>query len=174
MMPTNYPHEFSHPTEWLNATINRLQQNGRTNLLADMMRDMARTMDGDTIQDLFQSDMEEDGYFVPQLPGGELVRSEERNGLTVELYDLNQTMEPNHHAMAYRLLDGDEVIAQGRDFGVPKGDSVDDDEALAGLLNLMSEPQPSDNYTPAQTEWIQNHKEDLQMWSSELRGEDNE
>lgn len=58
--------KWSHPTEWLNDKINGYEVL-QFHELRDLALAMASKLDGDTIQDLFQSDMHDDGYFEETL-----------------------------------------------------------------------------------------------------------
>lgn len=59
-MPDKF--KWSHPTEWLNDKINGYEVL-QFHELRDLALAMASKLDGDTIQDLFQSDMHDDDYF---------------------------------------------------------------------------------------------------------------
>jgi hypothetical protein len=57
---------YSHASEWLDGHINDLAKgtNGpQAAELATLARDLARKLDGDQIQDLFQSNMDSDDFF---------------------------------------------------------------------------------------------------------------
>jgi hypothetical protein len=61
-----FKNEYSHPGDWLECRIDWLakETNGpRSAELISLARDLASKLDGDTIQDLFQSDMDSDDYF---------------------------------------------------------------------------------------------------------------
>ncbi len=64
-------YKWSHPAEWLNHKIDDSKEASfAVTELASMCRLLASKLDGDTIQDLFQDEMDEDGYFQ-ELPRGE-------------------------------------------------------------------------------------------------------
>lgn len=56
-------YKFSHPGEWLDAKITELSMADKVDELCGMFRELASKVDGDTIQDCFQSDMDADSYF---------------------------------------------------------------------------------------------------------------
>lgn len=55
-------YRWSHPIEWLEEKLNGLSE---PNKLHEFAIAMMSKLDSDDIQDLFQSDMEADGYFEP-------------------------------------------------------------------------------------------------------------
>lgn len=57
-------YKWSHPLEWLRYKVN--QHRDDPQWLADCITSLTTDMDGDTIQDLFQSEMDADGYFIKQ------------------------------------------------------------------------------------------------------------
>lgn len=61
-----FENPYDSPLDWLHSRLTDLGQKttgvGATDLL-DIARAMAGQLDGDTIQDLFQSDMNNDDYF---------------------------------------------------------------------------------------------------------------
>lgn len=54
---------FDHPHDWLNWKVTQLSQADKTDELCSMLRELAEKVDDDTIQDCFQTEMEQDGYF---------------------------------------------------------------------------------------------------------------
>lgn len=58
-------YRWTHPIEWLNDKITELSQKDDVSELCSVARSLAEALDGDTIQDLFQDEMDEDGYFRP-------------------------------------------------------------------------------------------------------------
>ena len=54
-------YKWSHPSEWLSDKITELEGAGDAKGLASLLRSL--TLDGDTIQEAFESDMDRDGYF---------------------------------------------------------------------------------------------------------------
>lgn len=62
-------YQWNNPGEWLEHHIDRLRDSGSDLVrldLASLARTLGRELDSDQIQDLFQDQMEEDGYFRPQ------------------------------------------------------------------------------------------------------------
>lgn len=55
-------YKWSHPSEWLDDYIDTI---GSLSEMRDLALDVARQLDGDQIEDLFQAEMEADGYFTP-------------------------------------------------------------------------------------------------------------
>jgi hypothetical protein len=62
MADTKY--KWSCPNVWLIQKIYRLEHAGETAEMSKMFRDLVRLQDHDTIQDLFQNQMDADGYFT--------------------------------------------------------------------------------------------------------------
>lgn len=58
-----YRHDSAH--EWLDDRITSLSRPTKVADLAAIARDLMSKLDGDQIQDLFQSDMSADGFFEP-------------------------------------------------------------------------------------------------------------
>jgi hypothetical protein len=56
-------YRWGHPSEWLNWKLTELAQADKLDEILGIARELATAIDGDTIQDLFQSDMYDDGYF---------------------------------------------------------------------------------------------------------------
>jgi hypothetical protein len=56
-------YRWSHPSEWLDDRIRTLTTEEDHDALADIAQSLAGRLDGDSIQDLFQSEMDADGYF---------------------------------------------------------------------------------------------------------------
>lgn len=57
------------PGEWLEHHIDRLRDSGSDHAaldLAALARELGRRLDSDTIQDCFQDEMDDDGYFTPK------------------------------------------------------------------------------------------------------------
>ena len=54
---------WENPHEWLLGRIARAAKEGDTAWLLVSIRAMATELDADTVQDLFQAEMGEDGYF---------------------------------------------------------------------------------------------------------------
>jgi hypothetical protein len=65
-MPKQY--RWAHPIEWLEERISALANDANIDGLSDIARACAGVLDSDTIQDIFQSDMDADGYFIPVIP----------------------------------------------------------------------------------------------------------
>lgn len=57
-------YRWSHPSDWLAEKINGFEAGTEFAKLREFALAMAGTLDGDQIQDLFQSDMDGDGYFL--------------------------------------------------------------------------------------------------------------
>lgn len=58
------PHyKWSHPIEWLDHFIDSYAERPVEDVLK-LAKDLASKLDGDTIQDLFQQEMDDDGYFT--------------------------------------------------------------------------------------------------------------
>ncbi len=69
-MSTEY--RWTHPSEWLADKISSytsLRDADAITQLADLARALAGLLDGDQIQDLFQAEMDADGYFTPLRKG---------------------------------------------------------------------------------------------------------
>lgn len=58
-------YKWDSPLDWLTDRITNLLREGDTATLARDFRQLAEIVDGDAMQDLFQSDMQADGYFQP-------------------------------------------------------------------------------------------------------------
>jgi len=58
-------YRWSHPIEWLDDHISELAQANDVPGLAALARTLATKLDGDQIQDEFQTDMDAAGYFRP-------------------------------------------------------------------------------------------------------------
>lgn len=59
-------YRWEHPQDWFLETASALLANpteGNTATLRGMLVCLVSTLDDDTIQDVFQADMDEDGYF---------------------------------------------------------------------------------------------------------------
>ena len=56
-------YRWSHPIEWLDHYL-EAPTHDRDDLIA-IARQLAALLDGDQLQDLFQSEMDADGYFKP-------------------------------------------------------------------------------------------------------------
>lgn len=61
---TNHTYRWSHPYVWLEETARGWS---RDRLLLELQR-LAIQHDSDTLQDLYQSEMDSDGYFDPIKP----------------------------------------------------------------------------------------------------------
>lgn len=65
-MTKSMMYRWSHPGQWLEHHIDQLRDSGSDYArldLASLARRLGEQLDSDTIQDLFQGEMEEDGYF---------------------------------------------------------------------------------------------------------------
>ncbi len=62
-----YQYRWSHPIEWLQGKIDDLANQRDKDVAVTELRsiasELAGHLDGDTIQDIFQSEMDADGYF---------------------------------------------------------------------------------------------------------------
>ena len=58
-------YRWSHPIEWLDDHITELVRSNSGPELIALCRTLATKLDGDQIQDLFQTEMSADGYFTP-------------------------------------------------------------------------------------------------------------
>lgn len=56
-------YQWGHPAEWLESRLTTLADDENMNEILSIARDLASKVDGDALQDLFQSDMDADGYF---------------------------------------------------------------------------------------------------------------
>lgn len=56
-------YRWAHPSEWLVERLHRFAVNKDVEALHWTALELARTLDGDQIQDLFQDEMDADGYF---------------------------------------------------------------------------------------------------------------
>lgn len=59
-------YKWSSPHEWLEHKISEHASTDDTGDLVSIARELASKLDADSIQDIFQSDMEADGYFTPE------------------------------------------------------------------------------------------------------------
>jgi hypothetical protein len=66
---TEPTYKWAHPLEWLRYTVNEHREDPAW--LADCITSLTTNMDGDTIQDLFQSEMVADGYFAAESTDGD-------------------------------------------------------------------------------------------------------
>ena len=57
-------YQWDHPAEWLTEKVNGDWFKDATELRAAIFS-MLEKLDGDDLQDIFQSDMDDDGYFQP-------------------------------------------------------------------------------------------------------------
>jgi hypothetical protein len=55
--------KYSHPYNWLQSKINKMAADGDIEGLKAIALQLAIFLDTDTIQDEFQSEMDQDGYF---------------------------------------------------------------------------------------------------------------
>lgn len=58
-------HKWNHPDDWLQDVVQRHVGEGNVTELASILNSVMDTLDPDDIQDIFQSEMEADGYFQP-------------------------------------------------------------------------------------------------------------
>jgi|SRR5579872_1047186 len=61
-----HKNEYDSAHDWLEAEVSRLASGvtgAHSARLVEMVRELARELDSDQIQDLYQSDMDDDGYF---------------------------------------------------------------------------------------------------------------
>jgi len=58
----SHRYRWSHPAEWLDHWIDEHQE---VDALDHLARELASKLDADQIQDLFQDEMDADGYFRP-------------------------------------------------------------------------------------------------------------
>ena len=56
-------YKWQHPSEWLEEYLTNLND---ANKLLFEAKELASKLDGDEIQDLYQSEMDADGYFDPE------------------------------------------------------------------------------------------------------------
>ena len=59
-------YKFESAHDWLSKTITEKQSQGQIDWLAEALRSLMLGLDGDAIQDAFQSEMDDDGYFTPE------------------------------------------------------------------------------------------------------------
>ena len=71
MTTSKHTYRWAHPIEWLDEKITALSQADRVDELCSLARELGAKLDGDTIQDLFESEMDADGYFKPVVGGAE-------------------------------------------------------------------------------------------------------
>lgn len=111
-MVTNKEYKWSHPTEWLDTLIQtRIAANdhdGVQELLLVIVN--SGKLDGDDIQDLFQSEMDEDGYFTPDpapiiAAMGRKQIVELLEGVSIECRD-DETTEELREALKVNVEDG--------------------------------------------------------------------
>jgi hypothetical protein len=110
-----------------------------------------------------------------------LMRSWSADGFLVELYETGHTDFEHfgHTSVGYRLFDIDysqmtgdgSPIFQGTDYGIPRGQCVDDDEAVRGIIGFLSlmhgdtDGEFFEDYTPRQIAWCEQRAEALGLWS---------
>lgn len=56
-------YKYAHPADWLQGKINKIAANNDVEGLKAIALQLGNSLDGDTIQDEFQSEMDADGYF---------------------------------------------------------------------------------------------------------------
>ena len=59
-------YRWSHPSEWLSFHVDRLANDDSAEAHSELVKlvmSLASLLDGDQIQDLFQDEMDRDGYF---------------------------------------------------------------------------------------------------------------
>jgi hypothetical protein len=56
-------YKYESPHEWLSEKVTQAYQSGNSSYLAGLLNDIIPKLDGDTIQDIFQDEMDGDGYF---------------------------------------------------------------------------------------------------------------
>lgn len=76
-------YRWSHPQEWLQDYIKERSEDA--NELFSLASELAQHLDGDQIQDLFQSDMDADGYFDALTPPPRETIEQRRQG-TAQLF----------------------------------------------------------------------------------------
>lgn len=59
-------YKWDHPSDWLTEKLNGFEAGTEFGKLREFALAIAGELDGDQIQDLFQSDMDADGYFDDQ------------------------------------------------------------------------------------------------------------
>ncbi len=64
IMNNNY--KWSSPHDWLIAKVQRHNDNNEVSEMQSLLQTLIYELDADKIQDLFQSDMDADGYFDPE------------------------------------------------------------------------------------------------------------
>lgn len=78
-------YKWDHPSEWLEQRIQTLTTQEDHIELASIAHALAGRLDGDSIQDLFQAEMDDDGYFqdLNRCPDcdGELTQADNDQGL---------------------------------------------------------------------------------------------
>jgi hypothetical protein len=56
-------YKYTHPADWLLKKIDRYVADNDIDQLQGLAKELVTYLDGDTIQDHFQSEMDADGYF---------------------------------------------------------------------------------------------------------------
>lgn len=56
-------YKWAHPAEWLEEKMQEAAQEGKVHELYSYAQSMMGRLDQDALQDLFQAEMAEDGYF---------------------------------------------------------------------------------------------------------------
>jgi len=97
-------YKFANPHEWLSRHLEDLQVEGNsTAKIVLIARELASKVDADTIQDMFGSDMREDGYFdriIECVKCRAQSTEEEWNEYTKEEY--GEDFEPIHDGVMRR------------------------------------------------------------------------
>lgn len=110
----------------------------------------------------------------------EWLRTDEREGIRVDLWDTGERPPNGHPQLAYRLCVAEGtrwvLIFSGEEFGGSPLHAVDSNDTLGAILAFLSlRPGDTDatyfeRYTPRQLEFAEQHGDGLAMWSSELEG----
>jgi len=105
---------------------------------------------------------------------GLFIRHVQIDMFLVELFDMGKLSDPNHQVVGYRFWDGDELMFEGKDYGVPRGTKLTDGSVVVTLLGFIGlKPGDTDdeyfeNYTPKQLEWADQRAEDVSLYAMEL------
>lgn len=102
----------------------------------------------------------------------DLLRDVDIDGYRLQLFDKNlPTGKYGHTTLSYKFISPEgKVIFEGDDYGVPRGQAVDSDETVRGLLGFLTirpgdtDDEYFDNYTEDQLSFANDKGESMSGW----------
>jgi hypothetical protein len=104
----------------------------------------------------------------------ELIRDWKSGRFALELFATGRRDWRGQTKLAYRFIDGEQVIFEGEDFAGSPLHADDSDETLAALLGFLSlrpgdvERDYFEGYTSAQLEWAESNGDKLALLAMEM------